>query len=203
MSRKATKTSRKSVSPKPKTPGVRLLSSKEVYRAPVFVVTTNQVKEAGGKSLRRDIIRHSGSVVIMAVDDTAGTKVLLARQYRFAADRFLWELPAGHIDEGEDSLTAGKRELLEETGYAAKHWKRILRFYSSPGFLDETMTVYMATGLTPGQAQPEEDESITKRFFALDRAAAMVRSGKVQDGKTIAAVLWLATFGVYRRRISK
>lgn len=139
----------------------------------------------------------------MAVDHTSGTKVLLARQYRFAADQFLWELPAGHIDEGEDSLTAGKRELLEETGYAAKHWKRILQFYSSPGFLDETMTVYWATGLTPGKAQPEEDETISKRFFPLARAVAMVRSGKIQDGKTIAAVLWLATFRASRRRISK
>jgi ADP-ribose pyrophosphatase len=194
MSRKAYKNSSKSVSPKPKTPGVRVVSSKEVYRAPVFVVTTNQVREGGGRNLRRDIIRHPGSVVIMPVDDANGTKVLLARQYRFAADQFLWELPAGHIDEGEDSLTAGKRELLEETGYAAKHWRRILHYYSSPGFLDETMSVYMATGLTPGKAQPEDDETISKRFFALDRAIAMVRSGNIQDGKTISGILWLATF---------
>ncbi len=170
----------------------KVVSSKVSYRGPVFYVTTDYVQEPGGIASRRDVVRHQGSVVIMAVDDTPKEpRVLLARQYRHAAGDYLWELPAGRIDEGETALAAGKRELLEETGYAARHWKRALFFWVSPGFLDETMAVYLATGLKPGQAQPEEDENITIRFFPLSQAVKMAMGGGFRDAKTIASVLWL------------
>jgi ADP-ribose pyrophosphatase len=117
--------------------------------------------------------------------------VLLVRQYRYTVNDFIWELPAGRIDEGEDELPAAKRELLEETGFTAERWKRVLYFYVSPGFLDETMAVYLAEELKPGQAQPEDDEFIVKRFFPLSQALRMVMSGKVRDAKTISSVLWL------------
>lgn len=181
------------VPPKPKSAGVRVVSSKITYRAPVFYVTSEQVVEPSGKQVRRDLIRHPGSVVIMAVDDTTSEpRVLLARQYRYAADQYLWELPAGRIDDGEPALEAAKRELVEETGYSASKWKRALFFYVSPGFLDETMAIYMATGLTRGKARPEEDEAISKRMFPLGRAVQMVLKGKIQDAKTTSAILWLA-----------
>ena len=171
----------------------RVISSKEVYRGPVFWVTTDRVLEPGGIRARRDIVRHVGSVVILVVDDTrAEPRVLLARQYRHAAQDFLWELPAGRIDPGESELEGAKRELLEETGYTAKRWKRIFRYYASPGFLDETMAIYLATGLQRGTAQPEEDEKIRKRLFPLSGAVRMVLQGRIHDGKTIAGVLWLA-----------
>jgi ADP-ribose pyrophosphatase len=170
----------------------RMLSSKVVFRGPVFYVTSDRVREPGGIVARRDMIRHPGSVVILAADDSQRPlRVLLARQYRYAAGRSLWELPAGRIDHGEAPLAAAKRELLEETGYTARRWKRVLFFYSSPGFLDETMAIYLATGLVPGQAQPEEDEVISKRLFPLSAALRMAVSGRIQDGKTIAGVLWL------------
>src|SRR5512133_2990384 len=138
---------------------VKVVSSRVAYCGPVFHVTTDYVQEPGGISSRRDVVRHQGSVVIMAVDDTGKEpKVLLARQYRHAAGRYLWELPAGRIDEGEDALTGAKRELIEETGISARQWKRALFFWVSPGFLDETMAVYLATGLKQGEATPEEDE---------------------------------------------
>lgn len=170
----------------------RVLSSRVVFRGPVFYVTSDRVQEPGGIVARRDVVRHSGSVVILAADDSRRPlRVLLARQYRYAAGQRLWELPAGRIDPGEAPLAAAKRELLEETGYTARHWKRALFFYSSPGFLDETMAIYLASGLVPGQAQPEEDEFIRKRLFPLPAAVRMVMSGRIQDGKTIAGVLWL------------
>lgn len=170
----------------------RVLSSRVVFRGPVFYVTSDRVQEPGGIMARRDVVRHSGSVVILAADDSRRPlRVLLARQYRYAAGQRLWELPAGRIDPGEAPLAAAKRELLEETGYTARHWKRALFFYSSPGFLDETMAIYLASGLVPGQAQPEEDEFIRKRLFPLPAAVRMVMSGRIQDGKTIAGVLWL------------
>ena len=142
---------------------------------------------------RRDVIHHSGSVVVLAVDDAASIpRVLLERQYRHAATDYLWELPAGRIDPGEQELHAAKRELLEETGYTASHWRRILKFFASPGFVAETMSIYLARGLRPGIAQPEEDEVIEIRFFPLSTAVRMVMSGRIHDGKTISGVLWLS-----------
>jgi ADP-ribose pyrophosphatase len=171
---------------------VRLISSRTVYRGPVFWVTTDQVQEPGGVSVRRDIIHHTGSVVVLAVDDSSATpRVLLERQYRHAAKDYLWELPAGRIDAGEQALAAAKRELLEETGYTATQWRRILNFYASPGFVAETMSVFMATGLRAGKAQPEADEIILKRMVALPAAVRMVVKGTIRDAKTISSVLWL------------
>ena len=146
--------------------------------------------------VQREIVRHGGSVVILAVDgDSSIPRVLLERQYRHAAGKYLWELPAGSLDQGEEPLIGAKRELLEETGYRAKRWSRALFFYPSPGFLDETMTIYLAQGLTAGEARPEADEFITWKLMPLSLAVKMVRSGKIQDGKTIAGVLWLASLG--------
>ena len=173
----------------------RVLSSRISYQGPVFSVTTDQVEEPGGVRARRDVIRHSGSIVVLAVDDAARQTeplILLERQYRHAAQSMMWELPAGRIDDGETALTAAKRELLEETGYSARHWKRILHFYVSPGFLDETMTIYLARGLQAGEAQPEPDEKIAIRFFTLSDAKQMALRGRIRDAKTICGVLWLA-----------
>jgi ADP-ribose pyrophosphatase len=170
----------------------RVVSSRIAYRGPVFHVTTDQVLEPGGIRARRDVIRHSGSIVILALDDAKPEpRILLERQYRHAAQSMMWELPAGRIDEGESPLAAARRELLEETGYAARDWKKILFFYVSPGFLDETMTIYLARGLTKGKAQPEADEKISVRFFPLSAARSMALSAKIRDAKTIAGILWL------------
>src|SRR5215813_4013613 len=173
-------------------PLVRVLSSKTSFRGPVFSVVTDEVEEPGKVRARRDVVRHSGSIVILAVDDSGRRpRVLLERQYRYAAGQRMWELPAGRIDPGEEKLAAAKRELLEETGYRASGWQRALFFYVSPGFLDESMTVYLARGLTKGLAQPEEDERIAVRFFTLSQAVRMAITGKIVDAKTIAPLLWL------------
>lgn len=170
----------------------RVLSSREVYRGPAFTVTADRVLEPSGVRARRDIVHHSGSVVILAVEDTgAEPLILLERQYRHAAQQILWELPAGRIDEGENRLAAAKRELLEETGYSAAHWKRILHFYASPGFLAETMDIFLARGLRRGKAQPEADEVIHARMVPLSTAVGMVMKLAIRDAKTICGILWL------------
>jgi ADP-ribose pyrophosphatase len=172
---------------------LKVLSSKVVYQGKVFQVTSDKVKEPNGITATRDVIRHSGSVVILPVDETGDEpRVLLERQYRYAAQSYLWELPAGRIDPGESALAGAKRELIEETGYRAKKWKRVLRFYASPGFLDETMEIFLARVLAPGQAEPEADESIECHLVPLSEAIDMIFSGKIHDGKAIAGVLWLA-----------
>jgi ADP-ribose pyrophosphatase len=176
-----------------RTKKARVLSSRLAYRGPAFWVTTDQVLEPTGVRVRRDIVHHTGSVVVLAVDDTdREPKILLLRQYRHAAQQYLWELCAGRIDAGEKPLPAAKRELLEETGYSAKRWKRIFHFYASPGFVAETMSVYLARGLHPGKAQPEEDEVIETRFVSLSKAVRMVMRNTIRDAKTISAVLWLS-----------
>jgi ADP-ribose pyrophosphatase len=172
---------------------LQVVSSKVVYQGKVFKVTSDKVKEPNGITATRDVIRHSGSVVILAVDESGGEpRVLLERQYRYAAQSYLWELPAGRIDPGESALAGAKRELIEETGYRAKKWKRVLHFYASPGFLDETMEIFLARGLTLGEAQPEADEVIECHLVPLTEAIDMVFSGRIHDGKAIAGVLWLA-----------
>ncbi len=170
----------------------KVVSSRTVYRGPLFHVTTDRVLDPGGIAARRDIVRHRGSVVIMAVEESAKEpRLLLVRQYRHAAKQFLWELPAGGIDAGEDTLLGAKRELLEETGYSAARWQRALFFWPSPGFLDETMTIFLARGLKPGKASPEEDEFIRKRLFPLSSVVRLVLKGAIRDSKTIAGTLWL------------
>jgi ADP-ribose pyrophosphatase len=170
----------------------RLISSRTVYRGPVFWVTTDEVQEPGGVRVRRDIIHHTGSVVILAVDQSRPTlRVLLERQYRHAAKDYLWELPAGRIEPGEKPLVAAQRELLEETGYTAEYWSHIFTFFASPGFVAETMSIYLATGLRSGKAQPEEDEMIRMRLVPVPNAIRMALNGTIRDGKTISSILWL------------
>ena len=178
-----------------------LVSSTEVYRGPAFWITTDYVLEPSGVRVRRDVVRHTGSVVIMPVKQTKSEpQVLLVRQYRHAAQRHLWELCAGRIDQGENHLTAAKRELLEETGFSARHWKRVLRFWASPGFVAETMAIYLATGLKAGIARPEDDEIIQTRFFPLRQAVQLVMTGKILDGKTICGLLWLHESTLRRKK---
>lgn len=181
----------------------QIFSSRESYRGPLFRVTTDEVLEPTGIRVRRDIVRHSGSVVVLAVDDgPGGPRILLEKQYRHAAGCFLCEIPAGRIDEGESELKAAKRELEEETGYSARSWKRILRFWASPGFVAEAMSLYLARGLKLGQARPEADEIIEIALVPLSRAVAMVMRGEIHDAKTIAGILWLQcqTTSIHRKQ---
>ncbi len=170
---------------------LKVLSSKTVFKGRVFNVTRDRVQEPNGVTAIREVIRHSGSVVVLAVDDSSPEpRVLLERQYRYAAQDYMLELPAGRIDPGEAALAAGKRELWEETGYRARLWKKALFFYPSPGFLEETMTIFLARGLTPGEAHPESDERIEHELVPLSKVVGLIMSGRIRDGKTIAGVLW-------------
>ncbi len=170
----------------------KILSARTVYKGPLFRVAIENIQDPEGNKGRRDIVHHGGSVVILPVDDSGREpRVLLVRQFRHAAGQYLWELPAGGLDGKEDPMGGAKRELLEETGYRSENWSRALFFYVSPGFLDESMAIYLAKGLKKGKAQPEDDEFITKRLFSLKNALKMALNGKILDAKTIAGVLWL------------
>jgi ADP-ribose pyrophosphatase len=172
---------------------VKVLSSAVLHRSRVFELVRDEIVEPSGKRVLREIVRHPGSVVILALDERKSTpSVLLIRQYRYAADEELWELPAGRIDEGEDALSAAQRELGEETGYSASEWKLVMVYYASPGFLDETMSLFAARGLRKGKASPEDDECIVSRLVPLPQALDWVMKGKIHDGKAVSGVLWAA-----------
>ncbi|MEA2260122.1 MAG: ADP-ribose pyrophosphatase [Acidobacteriaceae bacterium] len=173
---------------------VEVLSSTLSYEGPLFRVYTDNILEKG-RELTRDVIRHNGSVVILAVDDKESTRdpmIVMERQYRHAAREFLLEVPAGKMEEGEDALAAAKRELLEETGFKAKRWRKMIRYFASPGFLGEFMQVFVAEGLTLGDAQPEYDEQIEIEMMPLSRLLKMVDEGKIHDGKTLISVMLYA-----------
>ncbi len=171
---------------------IEVLSSKVSFEGPVFRVVTDEVAEPGGKAHRCDVVRHPGSVVVFAVDDAKNKRdplILLERQYRHAAAQYLYEVPAGSLDPGEDPLTGAKRELLEETGYKARHWSKLVRFYASPGFLGEWMQIFLAESLTPGDAEPEDDEQIELFAVPLSELLREIEAGRILDGKTITATL--------------
>jgi ADP-ribose pyrophosphatase len=168
---------------------MKLISSRERYRCGLFWVSEDHAKESSGFEIRRAIVHHAGSAVMMAVDDRKW--ILLVRQYRLPAKANLWELPAGRLDPGEKPLQAAKRELLEETGYRARRWRKLTSFYPSPGYVSEKMTIFLATDLTAGEAQPMEDERIDCRWFPPKQIEQMIRGNKIQDGKTmIGYFLW-------------
>ena len=118
--------------------------------------------------------------------------MVLERQYRHAAGKFLWELPAGKIDPGEKRLPAAKRELIEETGYRAKKWTPLTRYYASPGFLAEWMQIFLAEGLSIGEARPEHDERIEMELVPLSEVLRLIDSGEIMDGKTLIGVQFYA-----------
>lgn len=192
----------KSIPAKPvKRPGakVKLVSSKLAYHGPLFDVYTDHVRELEGIVSRRDVIRHSGSAVILAVDATGNQRdplIVIERQYRHAAGQYMWEVPAGRREPAEGILFGAKRELLEETGYIAKRWTKLARFYVSPGFLGEWMQVYLAEELRVGESKPDDDEYIHHRQIPLSQAVKWIESGKIIDAKSIIAIL------LYERRLA-
>jgi ADP-ribose pyrophosphatase len=169
----------------------KLISSKLSYKGKVFNVFSDTLEEPGGHRHIKDVIRHPGSVVMLAVDESKNPSdpdVILERQYRHAAGQYLLELPAGSRNPNEPPLAAAKRELIEETGYRAKKWTMLLRYFASPGFLGEWMQIYLARDLREGIATPELDEQIEIIRMPLSEIMKLIAEGKIHDGKTIIGV---------------
>lgn len=169
-----------------------LVKSQLVYHGPLFDVRSDRVREPGGILVTREVVVHQGSVVILPVLEDG--RILLVRQYRYAAGRFLWELVAGRIERDERPAAAAKRELIEETGYEGTRFRRLIEFLPSPGFVTERMVVYLAEGLKAGKARPEADEKIRVGAFRLADIENKIRRGAIHDGKTIAGVLFYSRF---------
>jgi len=171
---------------------MKITSTREAYKCRLFSVTEDEAIDLKtGFKIKRAVVRHRGSAVMMAVDEKK--RILLVRQYRLPAGKYLWELPAGSVDPGEKPLQTARRELIEETGYRARTWRKLSSFFPSPGFVAERMTIFLATDLTAGTATPMDDERIETRWFTRREVAGMIGAGKIEDAKTIVGFLTWST----------
>jgi ADP-ribose pyrophosphatase len=167
--------------------GARRVGTRRVYEGKVLSLDLDEVVEPGEVKAKREVVRHTGSVAAVAVDDQG--RVALVRQFRYAVGEAIWELPAGRIDPPETPEAGIVRELEEEAGVRPAKVERIAFFYTTPGFCDERMYVFRATELTMVTARPEEDERIELRWFAPQEIDAMLDSGEIREGKTLVALL--------------
>jgi ADP-ribose pyrophosphatase len=175
-------------------PGKRakVLSSKMVYQGKVFGVRHDVVIEPGGVKTTRDIVTHQGSVVVLPV--LPDGRILMIRQYRHTVGDFLLEVVAGRMELGESPLQSARRELAEETGFRAKRFHKMMNVFPTPGFVQERMIAFAATGLTLGKTHFDADELIEPRPFKLKVLLEMIRNGQIHDAKSVACVLFYARF---------
>ena len=160
------------------------LDSRTVHRGRAFTTHRDRVRLPNGREAAMDVVRHPASVILVPLPDPG--RVILVRQYRYAVDRWIWELPAGNVESGEDPEAAARRECAEETGRTARHVERIGAFYPSPGYCDEVMIFYRLTGLTAtSRLALDADEVLEPRIFTLDEARAVIADGPVADMKSV------------------
>ena len=161
-------------------------TSEQIYQGTVIGLRVDTVVLPSGRMSKREIVEHRGSVTVVPVDDLGN--VVLVRQYRKAIDKWLLEVPAGGLDDGETPINAAARELQEETGYRAATLEHLCTFYTTPGFCTEMMHAFLATCLVSGDARPEEDENIEIVHLPVETVLEMISRGEFQDAKTIAAI---------------
>lgn len=166
---------------------MRVRSRRRVYEGRVLSLDVDEVEEPGDVRATREVVRHLGSVAALPVQDDG--RMVLVRQYRYAVDALVWELPAGRLDPGETVEAAARRELEEEVGLRADLLEPLAVFYTTPGFCDEVMHLFRASGLVAVDARPEADERIEARAFTLAEAEGMIRAGEIREGKTLVALL--------------
>ncbi len=164
-----------------------LISSERVYDGRVVNLRVDTVRLPSGRITTREIVEHRGAVAIVALDEE--NNVLLVSQFRSAVGEELLELPAGTLEVGEDTRTCAFRELQEETGHVAEHLEELYVFYASPGFSDERIWLYLASGLKQRTRDPEGDEVIELVKLPLEKALEMVGTGAICDGKSILGLI--------------
>ena len=173
------------------------VSTRRVYTGRVINLDVDTVRFPNGSVGELEMIRHPGaSAVVPFLSDSSGEdpELLLIRQYRYAAEQYLYEIPAGRLDAGEEPAMCARRELREETGCEAARVEHLFTMYTTPGFTDEKIHVFMAAGLTRGEDAREADEFIEVETMRLSRALSLVQRGEIQDAKTALGVLYAAGF---------
>ncbi len=162
-------------------------SSEKLYEGRVFELVRENISLPNGARIDIDILKHPGAAAIVAL--TEKNEVVLIRQYRHAVGDFMWEIPAGTLDSEEGHLTCAGRELEEETGYRADRMRKIGEIVPVPGYSDERIHVYLASGLSKGDARPEQDELLSVHVAPFEDALEMIHKGEIFDGKTVFGLL--------------
>lgn len=175
------------MTPRKPPPSARVVRHSRVYSGRVVDLDVDDVEEPGGVRAAREVVRQRGSVAALPVHDDG--RVVLVRQYRYAVDAAVWELPAGRRDPGETPEAGARRELEEEVGLHAAALEPLAEFWTTPGFCDEVMHLFRATGLARVPARPDADERIESAVFTLAEVRDMIRRGEIREGKTLVALL--------------
>ncbi|KPK06433.1 MAG: ADP-ribose pyrophosphatase [Gemmatimonas sp. SG8_28] len=173
------------------------IGTRRAYHGRLLEVEVETLEAPDGRRFDLEIIRHPGAAAVVPLLSDPGAddpRVLLLRQFRHAAAARLWEIPAGVLEEGEEPLACARRELAEETGATARSIDHLTTFYTTPGFTDEQIHLFVATGIEVGEPSHEHDEFIEVQVVALREALTMIRDGTIVDGKSIVALLYLAGF---------
>lgn len=165
----------------------KMLEHQTIFQGRIMTIQVDKVRLPNGKEAGREVCRHPGGVAVLPLAQD-GT-VTLVRQYRYPIARLLLELPAGKLERGEDPFPAAQRELSEETGFTAGEWTDLGSMYSSPGFCDEKLYLYLARDLTGASSHPDEDEFLDTVVMPFDELLERVLSGEIDDAKTVAAAL--------------
>jgi len=163
------------------------IDSKVVFEGRMLTMKVDTVKLPNGRQASREVVVHPGAVAVTAVNEK--DEILLIKQFRYPAGHVLWEIPAGKLEKGEEPLICAKRELAEETGYGAEEWRHLSTFFTTPGFTDEIMYVYLATGLYEDKKAADDDELIELHNVPFSAALKMISTGEIKDAKTIAGIL--------------
>lgn len=168
----------------------KTVKSERIFEGKVITLQVDEVELPNGNLSKREIVRHPGAVAVIAV--TPEEKMVLVRQFRKPLEKTILEIPAGKLEKGEEPIDCARRELTEETGYQAMSMEHVSSFYTSPGFADELIHIYEATGLTAGEAKPDHDEFVDLIEVSLEEAKGYILSGDIMDAKTVFAIYhWL------------
>jgi ADP-ribose pyrophosphatase len=164
----------------------KTIETKEIFKGRIIKVRVDTVSLPDGGQSTREVVEHAGAVGIVAVDNE--NNIIMVRQYRKPVEGVLLEIPAGTMEKGEEPLLCAQRELKEETGFTALHWEKILAYYSAPGFSDEYLHLYLASGLTGGEIELDGDEFVETVCLPLPEAFQMIFKGHIADGKSIIGI---------------
>ncbi|NLV15709.1 MAG: NUDIX hydrolase [Syntrophomonadaceae bacterium] len=167
----------------------RRIKSEMIYSGRMINMWLDTVVLPNEREATREWVEHPGAVAIVALDDQE--RVCMVRQYRYPVGQELLEIPAGKLSPGEDPLDCARRELLEEAGITAGHWEKMFSYYSTPGFCDEMLHLYLARDLSIGDNQPDEDEFLEVCMMSLEEARSKIRTGEIKDSKTLMGLLGL------------
>jgi len=168
----------------------KTIKSERLYHGRIIDLIIEDVEDLPGNTRKREIVNHPGGGVVVPLLDNGD--VILVRQYRYPLNKYILELPAGKLEPSEDPLAAAKRELQEETGYTADNYEKLTAMYTTPGFCNEVLHIYLATGLKEsehGQNLDEGEQSLTVEYLPLSTVVEMIERGEIADSKTIAGIL--------------